>query len=397
MASNWNDTVCLASGRDASMGADFGWNPFKTIRSVGKKLGGAISSAGSAIKKVPVVGSGLHAVYSLSTSPISLSANIAAGDNVLKSTVKNFKQNLTAVKDVAPYVQTIVSFVPGIGTAAAGVIGGATALAQGRPIDEALIEGIGGALPGGAATQAVFRVGIKAVKGKPPTQEDLKDIPISEDQKKAIVITSAAVKDLADGKPVDEVAFKRGMEALPPEYQKALSTGLTIAQAEKLQKQMKIEASSGKKKLYDAGKAKVQKDPVMNVGATTLKGDVQQGFIVGAGMAGYRFSPTELNAVRGSMSASQKKGLDIALSTHVGRMVKPVKNHKLDPKIKFGYYAASGMRNAKHKNQVEMKKTLAEDAMILHGVVGAKKTQEKEKNLKFLSIWDRLKYIITGR
>jgi len=55
------------------------------------------------------------------------------------------------------------------------------------------------------------------------------------------------------------------------------------------------------------------------------------------------------------------------------------------------------MRNAKQDNQVIMKKTLGTDPKVSHGMLGAKQTIIKEKDLKHLGFWERIKYLLTGR
>ena len=52
---------------------------------------------------------------------------------------------LTVIKSVVgpvlPYVQSVLSFVPGVGTGISAALGAAQALADGRPIDEAIVAG----------------------------------------------------------------------------------------------------------------------------------------------------------------------------------------------------------------------------------------------------------------
>lgn len=396
MSGNWNQMVCLASGR-SDMGADFGWNPFKAIRKAAKTVGGAIASAGSSIRKVPVVGKGLHAVYSVASSPVSLTANIAAGHRVDKAVLNHFKGQINAAKDVAPYVQTVVSMVPGIGTTAAGVIGAATTLARGRPITEAIVEGVKGALPGGPVAKAAFEIAAGTVQGKPINESALKALPIPEEQKKVLLMGVGTVKGLAQGKPVDPVMFEKALQFLPPDARKALMTGATMGEAKKLQEVIAGEAKKAAPKLLEIGKTAIKADVVARAGVSSLPKEIQKGFLVGKGMVNYRFSPTELNAVRGNLKPELKKGFDIAMAQHVGKIVKPLNNPQLDPKVKFSYYTTIGMRGAKPKNQAAIEKTLSSDPKLAHGAKGALQTIQKEKNLKYLSFWARVKYLLTGR
>jgi hypothetical protein len=77
---------------------------------------------------------------------------------------KSFKQSVSsAVKDgvhefqtVAPMAETVVSFVPGVGTAASMALAAGVALSKGQKITEALVSTVKGALPGGPAVAAAF-------------------------------------------------------------------------------------------------------------------------------------------------------------------------------------------------------------------------------------------------
>jgi hypothetical protein len=395
MANDWNHTVCHASGRD-DVGADFGWNPFKAVRSVGKAIGGGVASVGKQLDKVPVVGKGLHAVYSVTTGPIALTSHIAAGDNISKAALHSFKEQISATKEIAPYAQMVVSVVPGVGQGVAGAIGAASALANGKPLNEALVSGIKGALPGGPLAAAAFDVAMAAAQGKPIDQIAISALPVSDQQKKLITQGLALAKDVASGKRVDKALLARGMDALPPTYAKVLQTGIAVGHAKNLQDAMKIGASKAVPELAKMAGAKINLDPVLKAGMATLPEGAKKGFEVGVGMVSHKFNPTELHAIRSRLTPKAKEGFDIALSTHVGKLTKQLPAN-LDPKVKFGYYASSGMKNAKTANQVAMKKVLAKDPKVTHGMVGAKQTIEKEHNLKHLGFLQRLKYAFTGR
>lgn len=77
---------------------------------------------------------------------------------------KSFKQAVSdAVKGgvhefqtVAPMAETVVSFVPGVGTAASIALAAGVALSKGQKIGEALLSTVKGALPGGPAAAAAF-------------------------------------------------------------------------------------------------------------------------------------------------------------------------------------------------------------------------------------------------
>lgn len=141
----------------------------------------------------------------------------------------------SAAKTVLPYVQSVVSFVPGIGTGVSAAIGAARALASGKRIDQIFIEAAKSAIPGGPAAQAAFSVVADVVQGKPLNQVVLNALPLAPAQKAALAQAVAAARDIAAGKRVDKVILERSTKLLPAQYQKALHVGTTIGHAKKLQ------------------------------------------------------------------------------------------------------------------------------------------------------------------
>lgn len=399
MADNWNDIACLSSGRDADFGFSLSsLNPVKIVKSVGKTVKKATNTIGNKLSDVPVVGKGLHAVYDLGPAGlINLGANIATGARIDKAVLHHFKNQIHDVRDVAPYVQTIVSFVPAVGPGVSGAIGAASALSRGKPISEAIISGVKESLPGGPLARAALDVAIAGVQGKPIDQLALNAIPLPEDQKQYVIQAVMAAKDIAKGKRVDHALYDRGKNLLPPDAQKALQIGVALGHAKNLQDVMKTAAKEVAPKLLEVAKIKVGTDQIINAGVKTLKGEVQKGFLKGSGLVSYKFSPIELHAVRDSLAPEEKKGFDIAVSTHIGRLTKPLRNAKLDPQVKLGYYATHGMSHAKASRKDAMRAVLVSHPKTLHGVLGARRTAEKEADIHNLSFWERLKHFITGR
>jgi hypothetical protein len=406
MANDWNRALVLASGRDADMGADFGglfgsFNPLKVVRSVGKAVSGATEKLGKQIGKVPVVGKGLHAVYDLGPAGlINTTAKIASGANVSKTVMGHFKGQLNSAREVAPYVQTVVSVVPGVGQGVSGAIGAGVALSRGRPITEAILEGARGALPGGPVAAAAFDVAMAAAQGKPIDQVALQAIPLPPDQKKYVVQAAMAAKDIAQGKNVAHSVYARGQSLLPAEAQKALQVGVAMASAKNLQDAMKKGAAKAGPALLELGTKAISKDPTFKAGLETLKSNpaVAAGFKTGAGIAKFKFSPTELNTIRGKLAPDAMKGFDIAMATHLGKLTstQPLPK-KASAKAKFGFYASRGMKVAPPKNKAAMQATLAADPVVRKGIVHAAKVTEIEKKLPRMSFFARLKYILTGK
>lgn len=189
-----------------------------------------------AVNKIPVLGAITGAATSLALLPAAAASQLVQGKRIDQIAMGQFKSALGSVKTLAPYVQTVVSFVPGIGTGISAGIGGALALAQGQSITEAMMTAAKDAIPGGPAAQAAFSVASDAMQGKPITTIAVDAIPgISPQAKSALLQGLSAAKDLAAGKPVSQVALDTALHQLPPAYQKAVQVGVALGHAKNLQ------------------------------------------------------------------------------------------------------------------------------------------------------------------
>lgn len=164
------------------------------------KVNGAIDKE---ISKVPFVGPAFHALWTIETEELDIVTDIAEGDRIDQVVLNHFKRELMEAKALAPYVQTVITFIPGIGPEISGAIGGAVALSEGEPITDVMIAAAAGMVPGGEFAVAAIHVGVDVVEGK-----------------KASQIAVDAIADTARAAGLD----------LPPEAQTLLSAGLQFAQ-----------------------------------------------------------------------------------------------------------------------------------------------------------------------
>src|SRR4051812_39715576 len=74
-----------------------GKTAMKGARSGGKSLPDPLS-------KVPVLGTIVHAAGTFVTSPLSLTHAILSGERIDHALIADFKRNIGAVKEIAPYV-----------------------------------------------------------------------------------------------------------------------------------------------------------------------------------------------------------------------------------------------------------------------------------------------------
>ena len=204
---------------------------FDTVVGVAKKAGDIVT-LGPIARQIPVVRDIHGAIQSIKNIPLDTAARVVRGDRLDRVAIGAFRQAVKSARTLAPYVQTVLATVPGLGTGLSGAIGASLALAQGLPITEVVLAAVRGSIPGGALAQAAFDVTAGLVQGKSLDQVALAALPVDASTKQALGRVAQAAKSLADGKRVDEVALSQLMQQLPPDARKAaqIATALTTAQ-----------------------------------------------------------------------------------------------------------------------------------------------------------------------
>lgn len=140
----------------------------KSIGSTFSSIGSGVASVGSAIGSgVVSVAKGIATpVAGLVTSPFKLASDIAQGKNVFQSLKDTVKRDLGNVAAVAPYVQTVLSIVPVLGSGVNAALSAGLAVAQGQPITSALVGALKSALPGGPLAASAFDAAYNVVRGQ---------------------------------------------------------------------------------------------------------------------------------------------------------------------------------------------------------------------------------------
>jgi len=196
----------------------------------------AVALPAVALTKVPIIGKPLRSVYNLTTGPIDLAMRVASGARIDHAVMGNLKQQVRDVKTLAPYAQTVVSLVPGVGSGVSAAFGAGLALADGKPLTAALTAGIKSAIPGGPAAQAAFAVTAAAAQGKRIDAAVISALPLSDQEKQALTAASHVVTDVAKGKRVDHALYDQAQAALPPAVRNAMQVGVAVGQGVRMQK-----------------------------------------------------------------------------------------------------------------------------------------------------------------
>jgi len=186
-------------------------------------------------KHIPIAKDIQSSIASVYKAPMNAAVSIAKGERIDRVAMQQFQTQLKAAKTLAPYVQTIVSVVPGLGTGLSAAIGGALALASGASIDAALLAAARSALPGGPLAQAAFDVALAAAQGKTVDALLINALPVSPAAKDALVRGARAARQLADGKSIDKVLVDQALDLLPPQARAAAQVGVALGQGQAIQ------------------------------------------------------------------------------------------------------------------------------------------------------------------
>jgi hypothetical protein len=279
----------------------------------------AAGEVGKAISGIPYVGEPLYAAFDAGfAGPFKLAQSIADGKRIDKAVYERLKADIKNAQTLAPYAQAVVSLVPGVGTGVAGAIGAANALSKGKPIDEAVIAGVRGAVPGGPVGQAAFDVAIAGMSGKSIEDTALAAIPLDPEQKKIVIAGIKAARDIAQGKEVDEVLVEKGMSLLDPETRKAVQIGMAMGQAQNLQGAMQIGTKEAIDRLMKEGYDTIKRSDVYKEGSKLLTDDAKRGYTLAVAVLNRKSTPVVLETARNALKPEERKGFDVVIAARAG-------------------------------------------------------------------------------
>jgi hypothetical protein len=350
--------------------------PFAVVGEGLQDVDGAVSGL---IKKIPVLGKPLAAAFDLgftvSFGPAMAVGQIADGKRIDKAVLGQFKQELQDVKEVAPYVEMVMSFIPGIGTGISAMLAAGVALASGQPISVAIDDSMVAAVPGGAIAKAAYNVakgGINlALSGKKVTWQALADIgvqgisdlaslpPVAKD---AMLGTIDTAGQLIKGAKID-IAVGDGLADTSSAYigkagANALKVGVAVTHAKFLQgaQSSQITSPTLKNKMMAMGQVKLQSDPVVAASRSNVAPASLNGFDIGVGFSSYGADANQLVTFRDSLNADEQQGFDHAMSLNIGRVANPPpSNYGLTtPNGQAGFYSTMGMQGADTNTKQKM-------------------------------------------
>jgi hypothetical protein len=370
-------------------------------------LSKATKSLGDDISKIPVVGAPLSAVYDIATDPVTLPLTVADdvvhGESVGQTITDGIRHEVTKYKAAAPYVESVVALVPGVGGMCASCLAVGVGVAEGQPIDEILVEAAAAQVPGGAfvvagymavrqivtsgktrpiawdtlvtgavgaiakqagvtippeATSALAsaaKFGSDIANGKSPKEAGIDalvaGIPTSTDAGKAfhaaVAVALTETKVALQGSKYGDALFGFALKACPQDHQieiqKSLTTAIGLGHASNLQAAKDQALPTLIAKLQAAGAADTT--PIVAAARAALGGHGVNGFNVAHGLMAYQGDLYETKAIRAALAPADQTGFDTALALHIGRVTKPAPPG-LSSDASAGFFVASGAQTA---------------------------------------------------
>lgn len=316
------------------------------------KIAHAVSSVASPVVHViesnPVTNAVMNnPVTRTAIAPFNVAYHIANGDNVFKSLGNEFKNQVKGAISDAQYAAAISSFVPGLGTGVSAGLSAGAAIAQGKPITDALIAATRGAIPGGQLAQMGFDTVVAAAKGKnlgeaalggiinnlPPGAREGANVALAlvhgQNIQTALLSGAGQLAISTMTSVIGNPLWDKAKNAVSlPNIPNAVSAGVKIAN--------------------NLGQG-LLKDPVVNAVATKMVPQAVTGFNVANGLLTNNkgLSEAAIHLVRSQLPVEAQKGFDTASAIMKGRIT----GVKVPPELKnpeaiAAFYAAKGIRGA---------------------------------------------------
>lgn len=319
--------------------------PFVAVAKTAKKVGGdiihtannvvkfagksVVAPVGKAIGHIPVVGPVVSSAAKLTPFYAlgNLSARVLSGERLDKAFLNSAKGQLHAVKDLAPYVSQVAAFIPGVGTGIAAALAAGTALAEGRTITQALLDGVKGALPGGPVAKAIFDGGQALMHGQNLTSAAIAAAKsqLPRDVGSAIDVAVKAAK----GKNVREAVLQtvRAKLSNSPQQLQAFEKSVALGAARNIQSNVtnKVTTASGLKSLAAQGQKMLANSPAsIRNPSVGLSAPALAGYKAGLGLlSSTGVTPHMVVAARSVLGPVQQTGFDHAVKSYLNHFTAP--------------------------------------------------------------------------
>jgi hypothetical protein len=145
---------------------------------------------------------------------------------------KGWSDVLEGLPTAARGIAMVASYVPVFGTAVSCLINTTVSLAEGETIDQALLDGVGGALPGQPTSGIIFNAGVSIARGERIDHALIDALPVDKNIKNIIKVVDDLVYGIASGENVTDATYKVIHDRLPPEAQQGMDIARRIIEEE---------------------------------------------------------------------------------------------------------------------------------------------------------------------
>lgn len=132
---------------------------------------------------------------------------------------------LDAIPVAARGLAMIASYIPVYGTALSLVINTTVSLAEGEAVDQALVDGVGRALPGQPTSGVVYKAAVAAAQGDRLDQaaiEGLEGLGLDKSVTDVLKAADEALYNIATGQSIGDAVYSTVRQCLPPEAQQGM-------------------------------------------------------------------------------------------------------------------------------------------------------------------------------
>ncbi|GGI23700.1 hypothetical protein [Bradyrhizobium guangdongense] len=129
---------------------------------------------------------------------------------------------LDALPVAARGLAMIASYIPIYGTALSFAINTSVSLAEGESVNQSLIDGIGGALPGQPESGMVYKAGVAIARGERVGDVFIDSLNLDSSVTATLKVADQVLYGLATGENVTNVAYQAIHQVLPPEAQQGM-------------------------------------------------------------------------------------------------------------------------------------------------------------------------------
>ena len=149
---------------------------------------------------------------------------------------------LEALPIAARGIAMIASYIPIYGTALSFIINTTVSLAEGEPVDQSLLDGIGGALPEQPASGMAFKAAVAIGKGERIDRIAIGALPLDKSIIDVLKVADDVVYGIASGQNVTDVVYRTIHNTLPPEAQRGMDLARRVINGENIPEMVLSEA-----------------------------------------------------------------------------------------------------------------------------------------------------------